>query len=71
MERQRQKCFACGGPFHPATGHYHRPDVAICGRCARSFLSWLKGHTKRRWGGHDFYAEAATSIKGRSFGAKA
>jgi hypothetical protein len=71
MARQGQRCFACGGPFHPATGHYHRPDVAICGRCARSFLSWLKGHTKRRWGGHDFYAEAATSIKGRSFGAKA
>ena len=28
------KCFSCGGPFHPATGHYHRPDVPVCGPCS-------------------------------------
>ena len=71
-----ERCFSCGGPFHPATGHYHRPDVPICGACTRRFVRWLKGHTRRRWGGHDFYAEAATSIRpgtvpGSDIGAKA
>ena len=56
-------CFCCGGPFHPATGHYHQPDVPVCGACTRRFVRWLKGHLKRRWGGHEFYAEAATSIR--------
>ena len=59
----KTKCFSCGGPFHPATGHYHRPDVPVCGPCTKRFVAWLKGHTKRRWGGKDFYAHAATSIK--------
>ena len=57
------KCSACGGPFHPATGHYHQEDVAICGPCIRHFLDWLKGHTAQRRRGFDFYAAAATSIK--------
>jgi hypothetical protein len=58
-----ERCFSCRGPFHAATGHYHRPDVPVCGPCTRRFVVWLKGHVKRRWGGHDFYAEAATSIR--------
>ena len=53
-----ERCFSCRGPFHPATGHYHRPDVPVCGPCTKRFVAWLKGHTKRRWGGHDFYAYA-------------
>ncbi len=56
-------CFACCGPYHPATGHLYREwDIAFCGRCYGLFLAWLSGHLCRRWGGHRFYDEAATSI---------
>lgn len=54
------RCFACGGPYHPATGHLFREFmVAYCGRCYRHFIEWMKGHMRRKWGGLDFYAEAA------------
>lgn len=59
------KCFSCSGPFHPASGHYWSPDVPVCGPCIRHFLVWFKQHMKRRWGGANFYAEAATSIKAK------
>jgi len=58
------RCAACGGVWHPASGDWdplHK--VARCGRCYRIFLRWYKGHTKRTWGGRNFYAEAATSIR--------
>jgi hypothetical protein len=58
-----EECSACKGPFHPATGHYHTENVKICGPCAKHFVSWLKGHLKRRWGGKVFYEHAETSIK--------
>lgn len=58
-----ERCKQCGGPFHPASGHYHAPDVPICGPCIRRFITWMKGHTHRRSSGADFYAAAATSIK--------
>ena len=59
------RCFACGGPYHPASGHLFREfeGVAYCGRCTRYFFGWVKGHTKRRWGGQDFYEAAATSVR--------
>ena len=60
------KCSSCPGPFRPATGHYWRPDVPVCGPCFRHFLEWMKGHTRQRRRGHDFYEEAQTSIKARS-----
>ncbi len=57
------KCFACGGPFHEATGHVFKGKfvgvATYCGPCARHFFAWVVSHTKRRWGGLDFYAEAA------------
>ena len=55
------RCFACGGPYHPATGHLWRElsAVAYCGPCYRSFLSWLKPHMHRRWSGERFYEAAA------------
>lgn len=57
------KCFACGGPYHPATGNLFRPDVAYCGRCYRHFLEYLKTRFYRRKERPDFIAEAVTSIR--------
>lgn len=57
------KCIACGAPYHPATGHLHQENAPICGSCAKHFVAWLKSHTKRKWGGEDFYEAAKTSIK--------
>lgn len=59
------RCFACGGPYHEATGHAWRgfDDVAYCGPCYRRWLVFFKSHTKRKWNKGDFYAEAATSIR--------
>lgn len=66
------RCFRCGGPFHQATGHvFVEFDIAYCGACYRHFLAWYKGHTRRKWGGSDFYAEAATSIRAGVFPAAA
>lgn len=53
-------CFRCGGPYHESTGDYDKKwDVAFCGPCCKKFYGWLKGHTKRRWGGLNFYEHAA------------
>jgi hypothetical protein len=55
-------CFACGGPYHPASGHLWREHgVAYCGPCYRYFATWAKGHVRRKWSGADFYAEALVS----------
>ena len=60
----RMRCFKCGGPYHPSSGHLFREmDVAYCGACYRPFLAWFKGHTRRKWAGADFYLEALTSIR--------
>jgi hypothetical protein len=62
---ESEKCSACGGPFHPATGHYHQADVRVCGPCMRHFVDWVKTHTKGKYGHpkSSFYDAAATSIK--------
>ena len=60
------RCFACGGPYHPATGHWFGPafpDVFYCGRCARYFVRWMSGHLKRKWNKGAFYEEAQTSVR--------
>lgn len=36
------KCSACGGPYHPSTGHVHGFGFVLCGRCAIEFKDWLK-----------------------------
>jgi Mor family transcriptional regulator len=60
------RCNCCGGPFHPATGDYDKKyDRATCGACYRPFVKWVKGMMSRRWGGQNFYAAAATSIKAK------
>ncbi len=58
------RCFACPGPYHPASGHVFREvGVVYCGPCYRYFAAWMKGHMRRQWSGADFYVEAATSIR--------
>ena len=56
------RCFACHGPYHPASGHLWAPDVAYCGPCYRHFIGWAKKHVARRWSGEAFYAHAWTSV---------
>jgi hypothetical protein len=62
---ERQCCFACKGPFHPASGHAWPQGANYCGPCTRKFFAWVKSHTKRRWSGCDFYEEAATSVRAK------
>jgi hypothetical protein len=57
------QCSSCRGVYHEATGHRFTANVQICGPCARHFVTWLKGHLRRRWGGVEFYIAAATSIR--------
>lgn len=42
------RCFACGGPYHPATGHVFLPEVAYCGICAGRFFAWVIRHTSTK-----------------------
>lgn len=62
---ESQRCFACGGPYHPASGHLWEADVAYCGPCTRRFFDWVKQHTRGRLRGGDFYLAAATSIRAK------
>jgi hypothetical protein len=64
-------CFACGGVYHPATGHLFREHgVVYCGPCYRRFMAWYKGHTNRKWSGADFYAAALVSCSARPVAAE-
>jgi len=57
------RCFACHGPFHPATGNHFAEGVDYCGRCYRSFLEFYRSRMAPRKKWPDFYAEAATSVR--------
>lgn len=35
----------------------------ICGPCTKHMVEFLRSHTRRKWGGLNFYEHAATSIK--------
>jgi hypothetical protein len=37
------KCFFCGGPAHPATGHAYSDTCMACGPCYREFLRFYRG----------------------------
>lgn len=68
-EGSGERCFACKGPYHPASGHrFEAPfaDVVYCGACIRPFIVWLKGMMSRKWGKLDFYAEARVSCSARN-----
>jgi hypothetical protein len=60
-----EKCSACKGPFHPATGHQPIDGVKVCGPCTHRLVDWLKVHTRMPYGSKEtpFYEAAKTSIK--------
>lgn len=53
-----ERCSACKGVYHEATGHRFSARARLCGPCAREFVKFLRQHTKRRWGGINFYEHA-------------
>lgn len=55
------RCSACGGVYCEATGHRLGDRTQLCGPCARSFVDWLKRHTRSKWGGFRFYEYTETS----------
>ena len=57
------RCFACGGPYHPSTGHIFGDDVVYCGACYKPFVVFMKSRFYHRDGGPDFIAEALTSVR--------
>jgi hypothetical protein len=57
------RCFACGGPYHPNTGHRFADDVVYCGACFWPFIDFMKSRFYQRTKGPDFIAEATTSIR--------
>jgi hypothetical protein len=62
----REKCFACGGPYHEATGHRFRgfEDVVYCGVCSNRMRIFVRGMMSRKVGKTaGFYEAAATSIR--------
>ena len=63
MPMDDPSCFACHGPYHPATGNHFAPGVDYCGRCYRGFLAFFRASVHPRRKGPDFYAEAATSVR--------
>jgi len=72
-ETKIKRCSACGGPWHPATGHQPSPNIRLCLRCTRDHINWLKQREAsmgRPWRGKDgnkyktsFTDAALTSIK--------
>lgn len=63
------KCSACGGTFHPATGHVLSDKMQLCGLRAKDFWRWMKGRmgamSSTRRGDKESFAEAASkSVKG-------
>lgn len=65
-----QTCSACGGAFHPATGHAWTPTLVLCHRCALSWIAWLRkrdAQFNRPWRRPDsqqsFVSAALTSVR--------
>jgi hypothetical protein len=49
MKRQEKiinKCSACRGAYHPATGHAWSASLVLCLRCAKDFIHWIKVHER-------------------------
>ena len=49
---ETQKCAACEGVAHQATGCQYTATMLVCGPCVRTFWAWAQVHTaqKRRVG---------------------
>ena len=52
------KCSACRGVYHPATGHVHSNNTVLCGPCTRHYFAWVVSHTNHRYGKVRFYDHA-------------
>lgn len=52
------KCTMCGGPWHPATGHWESDRRHWCKGCTLGMIKLLKEYLPRRWGGVKFYEHA-------------
>lgn len=37
-----ERCAACKGVAHPATGHAWSAAVLVCGPCTRAFFAWAR-----------------------------
>lgn len=68
------RCSACGGMFHPATGHCWTETCVLCLGCTKDFIRWIKareaqyGRPWRRRGKRfdaTFTDAALTSIKAK------
>lgn len=65
-----KRCSACGGPFHPSTGHAWTESIQICGPCARDFVIWIKsreasmGRPWRRSNSQQSFSDAARNSVG-------
>ena len=62
---EEKRCSACGGVYHPATGHALSARMQLCGPCAREMLAWVKQRCQRRSCGPCFYTAAETSLGAR------
>ncbi len=61
--RDGDPCSACGGIYHPATGHVLSVNMRLCGPCARNMSTWVKRHVSKRWSKGDFYGAAVNSAR--------
>jgi hypothetical protein len=60
------RCFVCGTPFHPSTGHDFRPwwPIVYCWGCTRHMCLFVKGMMSRKVGKTaGFYEAAVTSVR--------
>jgi hypothetical protein len=55
QENNSLKCSACDNPYHEASGHRISDTMRYCGPCAKSFATFWKGMTRRKWGKNYFY----------------
>lgn len=62
---QSQKCSACGGAFHPATGHAWTANLVLCHSCTQDWMKWLRRRQSQfsavRKGGTTSFMDAALS----------
>lgn len=66
-EYTSEKCVACGGPAHPATGFVLSDKAILCGPCAQDFYQWYRkrmNNQNRPKDGSSWNENASKSIIG-------
>ena len=51
-------CTACGGVYHPDTGHRFTETAVLCGPCTRDMVKFVKGRMALTMRGARFYEHA-------------